>query len=150
MSETTREIDRMLARMNPLLCEDEFVFCATDDRALAARAQVSALGSFNEDEGLSLILESGVAAALGFDVGFPMRRIALTVNSALDGVGLTAAVAAYRHDHVFVPSDMAERALAILKALQSTAEPRGTSYGRSSSSRTRVASCSNVNGLAMR
>ena len=93
---------------------------------------MSALGSFNEDEGLSLILECGVAAALGFDVGLPMRRIALTVNSALDGVGLTAAVsaalsaaaipcnmvAAYRHDHVFVPSDMAERALAILKALQ--------------------------------
>jgi len=64
-----------------------------------------------------------------------MKRIVLTANSALDGVGLTAAVAsalaetdipcnivaAFRHDHVFVPSAMAERALAILKALQDRA-----------------------------
>ena len=121
--------------MNPLLGQDEFVFCATSDPGLAARAQASALGSFNEDEGTSLILERGAAAALGFDVGLPMRRITLTVNSPLDGVGLTAAVsaalsaaaipcnmvAAYRHDHIFVPSGMAERALTILEALQ--AEP---------------------------
>ncbi len=52
-----------------------------------------------------------------------------------DGAVLTAAVsaalsanavpcnmvAAFRHDHVFVPSAMAERALAILKALQAEA-----------------------------
>ncbi len=132
MSEAICETRQMLARMNPLLGEDEFAFCATNDPGLAARAQVSALGWFNEDEGTSLILERGVATRLGFDVDLPMRRIVLTVKSALDGVGLTTAVsaalsaaaipcnmvAAYRHDHVFVPSGMAERALAILEALQ--------------------------------
>jgi hypothetical protein len=53
------------------------------------------------------------------------------VNCALDGVGLTAAVAsalagegipcnvvaAFHRDHIFVPSEAAERALAVLKAL---------------------------------
>ena len=135
MSKTVHETREMLARMNPLLGEDEFVFCATSDPGLAARAQASALGWFNEEEGTSLILERGAAQALGFDVDLPMRRIVLTVNSALDGVGLTAAVsaalsaaaipcnmvAAYRHDHVFVPSAMADRALAILEALQAEA-----------------------------
>jgi hypothetical protein len=64
-----------------------------------------------------------------------MRRIELTVRSALDGVGLTAAVAsalaeagipcnvvaAFHHDHVFAPAAMAERALAVLHALQQSA-----------------------------
>ena len=67
-----------------------------------------------------------------------MRRIVLTVHSALDGVGLTAAVAsalaaeqipcnvvaAFHHDHVFVPADMAKRALAILEALEEAARER--------------------------
>ena len=89
-------------------------------------------GLFREAEGVSLILPRKTAEALGFPVDLPMRRIVLGVASALDGVGLTAAVAsalaaeaipcnvvaAFCHDHVFVPSAMAERALAILKALE--------------------------------
>ena len=61
-----------------------------------------------------------------------MRRITLRVFSALDGVGLTAAVAnalatrgiacnvvtAYRHDHIFVPSDRAQEAIEALHELQ--------------------------------
>jgi hypothetical protein len=60
-----------------------------------------------------------------------MACLTLTVHSALDGVGLTAAVAsaladegipcnmvaAFHHDHVFVPEERAEEALAILRAL---------------------------------
>jgi hypothetical protein len=62
----------------------------------------------------------------------PMRRIVLEVFSSLEGVGLTAAVAsalsthaipcnmvaAFHHDHVFVPSDKAELAMEVLKGLQ--------------------------------
>ncbi len=135
MSESVNETRRMLAEMNPALCADEFVFCATSDPALATRAEACALGWFKEEEGQSLILERAAAQALGFSDDLPMRRIVLTVHSALDGVGLTAAVstalsaaaipcnmvAAYHHDHVFVPSVMADRALAILEALQAEA-----------------------------
>ncbi len=125
----------MLARMAPRLCAGEFAFCATDDPALAERARNVSLGWFNEDGGFSLILERGVAETLGFAIDLPMRRIVLMVNSALDGVGLTAAaasalakegipcnvVAAFRHDHIFAPSGMAERALEALEALQPSA-----------------------------
>jgi hypothetical protein len=62
-----------------------------------------------------------------------MRHI--DVFSSLEGVGLTAAVAsalsqadiacnmvaAYHHDHVFVPSNRADMAMEILTALQATA-----------------------------
>ena len=134
-SRTVRETGQMLAGLNPRLDSDEFVFCATNDADAIAKAQAFAIGWFREGEGTSLVLEMGRAEALGFEVNLPMRRIVLTVNSALDGVGLTAAVsqalaandipcnvvAAYRHDHLFVPSGMAERALTILKDLQANA-----------------------------
>jgi hypothetical protein len=85
-----------------------------------------------EAEGRSFILPVAEAEALGFDCSIPMRQITLMVNSALDGVGLTAAVsgelarlnipcnmvAAHHHDHVFVPGEMADRALAALSEMQ--------------------------------
>jgi len=91
---------------------------------------------FGEDEGTSLILPDEVARDLGFAVEMPMSRITLSVNSALDGVGLTAAVAtalagahipcnvvaAYHHDHVFVPEELAEDAVTILHDVARSAE----------------------------
>ncbi|MEL6410886.1 MAG: ACT domain-containing protein, partial [Pseudomonadota bacterium] len=72
-----------------------------------------------------------IATDLGYEAELPMARITLSVHSALDGVGLTAAVsgllannaipcnmvAAFHHDHVFVPVDQAERAMQLLQAL---------------------------------
>ena len=130
--ETVRDSRAMLTGMRPVLEAGDAVFCTTPDESLAAAARPAALGLFREAEGVSLILPRKTAEALGFPVDLPMRRIVLGVASALDGVGLTAAVAsalaaeaipcnvvaAFCHDHVFVPSAMAERALAILKALE--------------------------------
>lgn len=129
MTSAVRETSEMISGMSPRLDPEVYVFCATENEALASLAR----GWFREDEGLSLILERDAAAALGFDVSLPMRRIVLQVASALDGVGLTAAVAsalaaagiacnmvaAFQHDHVFVPAESAERALAILLELAS-------------------------------
>lgn len=123
----------MIAAMDPVLEPGAWVFAATDDADRLAEASSHALGRFREDEGVTLILPTADAGRLGLDASAPMRRITLRVNSALDGVGLTAAVAtaladaaipcnmvaAYHHDHVFVPAADAERALAILVGLQS-------------------------------
>lgn len=119
----------MIRGMAPVRDPEPWHFCTVPDPALAARAEP--LATFREDEGLSLILSAGEAAALGLTTELPMARITLTVHSALDGVGLTAAVAsalaeagipcnmvaAYHHDHAFVPLDDAPRALALLTAL---------------------------------
>jgi hypothetical protein len=133
--QTVRDTKGMLAGMTPVLAPGEFVFCTTVDDRLATRASMAALAWFREAEGVSLILGRDDAATLGFDCAVPMRRIVLEVFSSLEGVGLTAAVAsalsragiacnmvaAYHHDHVFVPSDKAAPAMQILEALQASA-----------------------------
>ncbi|SLN20478.1 ACT domain protein [Roseivivax jejudonensis] len=117
----------MIRGMQPALGPGEWIFAGSDDPGLMAQA----LATFREDEGLSLILPLEVARAAGLDTALPMRRIVLQVNSALDGIGLTAAVstalteagiacnvvAALCHDHVFVPAADAERAHAVLTDL---------------------------------
>ena len=119
----------MIRGMAPVLDPERWHFCLVSDPETAA--QVTPLATFREDEGLSQILSEHEAVELGLSTDMPMARITLTVHSALDGVGLTAVVAtaladadipcnmvaAFHHDHAFVPLDDAPRALAILKAL---------------------------------
>jgi hypothetical protein len=129
--EVVRDGAAMIAGMRPALRPGRFVFGASDDEGLRAKA----LASFREEEGFSLILSEEDAGAAGLPLDQPMRQITLGVLSALDGVGLTAAVAsalaargiacnmvaALRHDHVFVPAERAEEALACLRDLSAGA-----------------------------
>jgi len=122
------DLELLLRSMEPDLSAEEYVFALVgevDPRAAGAWATVL------EDEGLTLILEKRRAERLGLPSAPPFRRITLLVRSSLEAVGLTAAVssalaregvsanvvAAYCHDHVFVPSLRAEEALALLKSL---------------------------------
>lgn len=120
----------LLAGLAPALHPDEMVFATVPGR-LTDYADWDPLASFREDEGLTLVLPRHRAEAegLGFDGVF--RQITLTVHSSLDAVGLTAAVAsrlndhgipanvvaAFHHDHVFVPAHRADDALQALEAL---------------------------------
>ncbi len=122
MSGAVRDLALMLAGLDPHLDPQRYQFVT----APGPRAQ--ALATFHEDEGWSSIVVADDAAAA------PMKRITLQVHSALEGVGLTAAVttclaqagiacnmvAAFHHDHLFVPEVDANRALALLKSLQAT------------------------------
>jgi hypothetical protein len=86
---------------------------------------------FREAEARSLILDEEAARDAGLHASFPCRMITLNVYSSLDAVGfleaVTArlavagmsvnAVSAYYHDHLFVPADRAEEALAVLNGL---------------------------------
>jgi hypothetical protein len=129
----------MIANMSPVLLPGEFVYCTTVDKELAIVSAVNAKCVFDEEEGQTFILRKERAEELGFDASMAMRCITLTVHSALDGVGLTAAVAAaladlaipcnvvaaFYHDHLFVPAADAELALTALKSLQSGAQHSG-------------------------
>ncbi len=93
-----------------------------------------AIGVFRESEGTTIILPRRVADAHGLVYDFVAAWITLTVNSALDAVGLTAAfasaltnagiscnvVAALHHDHIFVPVADGTRAVEVLNALSAT------------------------------
>lgn len=132
MAEAVHSLEDMLAGLSPALDSDTYLFVTVPGGEVPSPAADSTIGWFREAEGVSLLLPREAALALGFVDGSPMRRITLQVRSSLDGVGLTAAVAgrlaehgigcnmvaAFHHDHLFVPADAAEEALAVLRHLQ--------------------------------
>jgi hypothetical protein len=116
--------------LEPVLNPGVFVFALVKDgHAIDPGAIVA---SIRVAEGLSVITSEADAATNGLNVLFKCAWITLTVNSALDAVGLTAAfasalgrsgiscnvVAGAFHDHLFVPVDSAHAAMQILHQLQ--------------------------------
>ncbi|GGP43427.1 transporter [Shewanella algicola] len=117
----------LLTSMSPKLMDGEFVFCTVQGE-YEQYAQLNPLATFRESEGLTLVVNKEVAMAAGLTFEACFKQITLTVHSSLEAVGLTAAVAAkltefnisanviaaYYHDHVFVPTDKAQLALTAL------------------------------------
>lgn len=111
----------MIAQMAPVRMPGRWAFRTVTADELTALTDVQAL--FRETEGISVL----VPADNGEDA---MAQITLSVFSDLEGVGLTAAVsttladaniscnviAATHHDHIFVPEDRCEEAIARLRA----------------------------------
>lgn len=124
----------LLRSMSPQLNVGEYVFCTLRDGQLPAGLEI--VGSFREQEGLTVILERSHAERAGFSFDYVAAWITLNVHSALEAVGLTAAfatalgqagiscnvIAGYYHDHLFVGQADAERALHVLRDLAANAE----------------------------
>ena len=86
---------------------------------------------FREREGDTLILPEYEASAAGLPCAFRSRMITLNIHSSLEAVGFLAAitarlaragmgvnpVSAFYHDHLLVPADRADEALALLRGL---------------------------------
>jgi uncharacterized protein len=113
-----RDLAKLLAGMRPELQPGEWVFVAGE--------HPDAVATIREPEGPSAVVARAAADAAGLPYDFVAAWITLTVHSALDAVGLTAEVATRlaragiacnviagaRHDHLFVPADRAQDALA--------------------------------------
>ena len=124
----------LLRSMQPHLNEGIYVYASVP--ASFDLAGLRAIASFREAEGVTLILREEEAHRANLKTLFRAAWITLTVHSDLQAVGLTAAfagalgkagiscnvVAAAYHDHIFVPVESAENALAVLYALQEQAE----------------------------
>jgi hypothetical protein len=118
------ELAGMLAGMAPVLDAREWRFMLVEGDPPA-----DAFALIREDEGTTAII-----AGEGGD----FARITLMVHSALEGVGLTAAVATalaasgiacnvvagFHHDHLFVPWARRAEALAVLRDLAGEAAAR--------------------------
>ena len=124
------DLDYLLKAANPQLDDDEYVFvCRSADYGDYAEWQP--LGSFLEKEGMTFIIRKDIAqkSAVAYEGVF--KRITLQVHSSLEAVGLTArfaerltaanvsanVVAAFYHDHIFVPLADADRAMTALSKL---------------------------------
>lgn len=98
---------------------------------------VEVVASVLEPEGRSVVVREGDARRAGWPVIYRAAWLVLEVHSALDAVGLSAAVstalaaagisanvvAGHHHDHVFVPVDRAEEATAVLAEIAAAADP---------------------------
>jgi uncharacterized protein len=129
-----KDLNRLLAMLTPQLQEGSYVFCVAPTELDLNK--VDLIGFFQESEGRTLILKQEEADRLGLAYTFVAAWLTLTVHSALDAVGLTAAfatalakegiscniIAGFYHDHLFVAQADGAKALAVLEALSATAK----------------------------
>jgi uncharacterized protein len=128
------DLKTLLSHLSPRLNAGEFVFLSLKEHLVA---HIRPLATFHEWEGESVVLRKEQADTIGLKHGADTYAwITLDVNSPLDSVGLTAAVstaltaegipcnvvAAFHHDHVFVPTSLAKKAMEILKKLEKSGE----------------------------
>ncbi len=125
------DLTKLIASMHPVLNDQEYIFAIMDKDSLVSIDELEPLGTFYEIEGLTVIALKTKADALGIYYQSVFQCITLNVHSSLEAVGLTAAVscalandgisanvvAAYYHDHIFVPTAKAKQALLCLQNL---------------------------------
>ena len=114
-----RDLARLLRNLGPTLYPERYSFSATAEATL-------------RDGQFALIREGEGLTSIRADPEGEWARISLEVHSSLEAVGLTAEistrltekgisaniVAALNHDHLFVPWDRREEAIAILHGLE--------------------------------
>ncbi|MGO4293359.1 ACT domain-containing protein [Chitinophaga sp. RAB17] len=122
-------LNTLLKTMTPVLNAGEYAFCTVTDIAGINPADIICF--FREQEAVAIIIPRQLADQLQLPYSFVAAWITLTVHSSLNAVGLTAAfssalsaqniscnvVAAYYHDHIFVASKDAEKAMQVLQQL---------------------------------
>ena len=132
------DLQSLLRALQPRRCPGVMAFVSVPPRS-AHIAALDPIATFRESEGVTLIVEEARARAAGLPVLMRAAWLTLGIDSGLDAVGLTAAVAttladagiacnvvaAAHHDHLFVPIERADAALAALLQLQARAAGDG-------------------------
>lgn len=122
-------LQNLLRDMQPKRHAGEYVYCTVESKTQAL--ELDPLCMFAEEESVTVILPKEKADALNLFYPTTCAWITLTVHSSLEAVGLTSAVAkaltaaniscnvvaAYYHDHLFIPLKDAERAMQVLSTL---------------------------------
>lgn len=122
------DLGRLLAGMSPVVRPGRYVFATLDGEVPG----LEVLASVVEPEGRSVVISQTDAARLGLTHDFVAGWITLQVHSALSAIGLTAAVsnalaeagiscnvgAGRHHDHLLVPFERLDEAIAALSALR--------------------------------
>lgn len=125
--EPLRDLDEILRGLEVSRRPGTFAVCSVDE---VPDADVEAV--VVEDEGLTVVLPLAQAQQLRLSWGFEAAWLTIEVRTALDGVGLTAALsraladaelpcnvlAGFHHDHLLVPADRATEAIDVLHGLR--------------------------------
>ena len=125
------DLSVLLKNLNPMASSENYVFTTLPADKLSSTLVSVAKGMFQEREGTTLILPVTAAKQANLQFEGYYRCITCEVHSSLDAVGMTAAmstalgnagisanvVAAYYHDHIFVPAEKVDVALDVLTSL---------------------------------
>jgi uncharacterized protein len=120
------DLAALLAGMTPRLRSGRYVFATLPPEAGTVPGAVVTVA---EDEGMTVVVPE--ADAGGLDARYPCAWITLDVRSSLAAVGFLAAVtralagagistnpvSGVHHDHLFVPWERRDEAVAVLEAL---------------------------------
>lgn len=125
-----KDLAKLLGGMRPRLRDEIYVFVTVlPGESLPPSLQPIMI--FREAEGLTAIIPEAEAQEAGMGGIFRCRMITLEIHSSLEAVGFLAVitvrlasagigvnpVSAFHHDHLFVPADRAEEAVAVLEEL---------------------------------
>lgn len=125
-----KNINVLIKNVKPQVHPGQFVFVVVAEIGNIPVSEILAL--FREEEGFTLIMKRKTADKLDLEYSFIASWITLNVHSSLEAVGLTArvakalanagiscnALAAYYHDHIFVPYKDRDRAVTALRNMK--------------------------------
>ncbi len=125
-------LSTLLHNLMPVLDTATYVFVTVAPADMPDCRADDIKGMFREQEGTTLIVRQDYADKHKLPYEGTFRCITCEVHSSLEAVGMTAAmsavlthegisanvVAAYYHDHIFVPAHRADDAVAALASLQ--------------------------------
>lgn len=132
----TQFLQDLIKQLSPKLDPRTYVYCTVAHATYGKLDHLKPIVSIAELEGLTLVIPLEEAKAEGLDYYRVFRRITLEGHSSLEALGLTSVVtsvlaergittnviAGFYHDHMFVPSDRTDEAMAALKELASKPE----------------------------
>ena len=116
-----RDLSRLLQNLKPRLCPERYTFTQAAEPILLA----GVFALVREDEGLTSIQADprGAWAKISLEVQSSLEAVGLTgvLASRLGELGISAnIVAGLNHDHLFVPWERRDEALACVQSLEST------------------------------
>ncbi|NQU47099.1 MAG: ACT domain-containing protein [Planctomycetes bacterium] len=126
-----KQLEVLLSALAPELIAGEVVFCTFENAEYGDLSHLRPIAMIRENEGLTLVIPREKADEHEIPYQSVFKRITLNVHSDLEAVGLTAAfasklaghgisanvMAGYFHDHIFVPTKLADHAVAALHEL---------------------------------
>lgn len=123
--------------LEPKAAEEKYYFATVEEDDLRALTEIldSIVCVFREEEALTVVFSEDVKADIEEsseeDIQGPFAMITMTVQTDLNAIGILAkitaelakekiavnAFSAYHHDHIFVPYDKKDAAVALIKPL---------------------------------
>jgi|TARA_B000000475_G_scaffold133548_1_gene107688 hypothetical protein len=128
------DLKKILESIDPYLVDESFIFMTTDQSLSSISNTLNPIASFKENEGLSIVITQATADKNAITYDSVFSCISLGVHSSLESYGLISTISreltqnnistnvfsGYYHDHIFVQSEKADKALEIISKIGSS------------------------------